>query len=432
MDTRNRIRRRPLPAGRGLRGAVAIQLVVIMVPVIFGMMGFAVDLGRLYLIRGELNQAANSMALAAASKLIGTQSAIDNATTAAQLTLDDTLGTANKYNFGSLPIGQTTGILASTAADPVYFSDVADAISTDAGVGSGNADGTTAKYAQANVTADAPLLFWGLLSLGQQRKTSIAARAVAGISAPLCTACGIEPLAIAPIDATDTTDFGFVAGTQYTFGYVCNGLPAPQALAGTTRRIPYLLLNRYDTGSTFDETQQLFRTGAQGVTPSTTMTQACFTINNTETIWASASVQNCSTNQVSGSVQYALCGLDSRFENNPATSCQAITDLDTISSAYIADTDVASTDDYTAYAGDARRVITIPIVDALSATAGMTIQGFRQFLVEPTANFTGDNPADSNGRFAALYIGSVVPLKQGRFDGGCAAQSGPGKVVLHQ
>ena len=31
-------------------------------------MGFAVDLGRLYLIRGELNQAANAMALASAAQ----------------------------------------------------------------------------------------------------------------------------------------------------------------------------------------------------------------------------------------------------------------------------------------------------------------------------------------------------------------------------
>ncbi len=428
MDTRNQIR----PGCGNLRGAVSIQLVVIMVPVIFGMMGFAVDLGRLYLIRGELNQAANAMALAAASKLIGTTAALDDANTAAQLTLDNTLSTGNKYNFGSLQIGQTTGILASDAPDPSYFSAVADAVSLDTGGGSGNADGTTAKYVQANITADAPLTFWALLSLGQLRKTQIAARAVAGMSAPLCTACGIEPFAIAPIDATDTTDFGFVVGTQYTFGYVCNGLPVPAALGGTSRRIPFLLLDRYDTGSTFDESQQLYRTGAQGVIPSPTLTQACFTVNNPEVVWASATVQNCSTNQVGGSVIDVLCGLDTRFENAPPSGCTGITDIDTISSAYLPDRDVTSLDDYTAYVGSVRRVITVPIVDALSAAGSMTVQGFRQFLVEPTVNLTGVNPSDTNGRFAALYIGSAVPLKQGRFDGGCDALAGPGKVVLHQ
>jgi hypothetical protein len=30
-----------------------------------------------------------------------------------------------------------------------------------------------------------------------------------------------------------------------------------------------------------------------------------------------------------------------------------------------------------------------------------------------------------------LYLGSVVPIRQGRIDG-CQVTSGPGKVVLHQ
>ena len=54
------------------RARSRIQLLVILVPVLFGFMGFAIDLGRLYLIRGELNQAANAMALAAAAQLNGT------------------------------------------------------------------------------------------------------------------------------------------------------------------------------------------------------------------------------------------------------------------------------------------------------------------------------------------------------------------------
>src|SRR3954468_1063676 len=42
------------------RGSMSLQLLVILVPVLFGLMGFALDLGRLYLIRGELNEAANT------------------------------------------------------------------------------------------------------------------------------------------------------------------------------------------------------------------------------------------------------------------------------------------------------------------------------------------------------------------------------------
>ena len=89
---------------------MSIQMLVLLVPVMFGLMGFAIDLGRLYLIRGELTQAAQSMATAAASRLIGTEQALADATTAARLTLEDSAGHGNKYNFGSLLIGGSTGV----------------------------------------------------------------------------------------------------------------------------------------------------------------------------------------------------------------------------------------------------------------------------------------------------------------------------------
>src|ERR1035438_10533632 len=72
------------------RGGVSMPLLVILVPVLFGLMGFALDLGRLYLVRGELNQAASAMALAAAEQLIGTDASLGNATTAASQSLDNT------------------------------------------------------------------------------------------------------------------------------------------------------------------------------------------------------------------------------------------------------------------------------------------------------------------------------------------------------
>ena len=69
--------------------------------------------------------------------------------------------------------------------------------------------------------------------------------------------------------------------------------------------------------------------------------------------------------------------------------------------------------------------------------AAMTVLGFRQFLLDPAADGSY-NPGDANGRFAALYLGSVQPLPQGWFDTRYAPAcrsyltTGPGKVVLHQ
>ena len=126
------------------------------------------------------------------------------------------------------------------------------------------------------------------------------------------------------------------------------------------------------------------------------------------------------------------CGLYSKFDTQPPGACSAVTNIDTLSGVYQPDTDVSDLSDYTAYVGTTQRVITVAVVDALSTTASMTILGFRQFLVEPNLGTTVINPADTNGRFGVMYIGSPVPVRQGRFDGGCGVTSGPGKVVLHQ
>lgn len=408
---------------------MAIQLLVILVPVLFGFMGFALDLGRLYLIRGELNQAANSMALSAARQLIGTSAATNFATNAARLTVDNASLNANKYNFGSLRIGDSSGFYSSDVPDPSYFAAAADAMA--AGQAS-SADATTARYVQANITADAPLTFWALLATGASRKTTVAARAVAGISAPLCTACGIENFAIQALDQTDLVDFGLVTGTRYTFGYVCTGTPPPAVLAGASQRLPYLLLDRYNAGDIFDESQQLFRIGGGGLPGSTVSTQSCFRAGNSEAVWASAVPQTCASQAVPQSVVNLLCGISSRFTNSTPTTCTGVSDVANLSASFTADTDLTDIDDYTTYTGSVRRVITVPVVDTLSAANAMTILGFRQFLLDPTTGSDSNLPSDTNGRFQALYIGSPVPLKQGRFDGGCQAQSGPGKVVLFQ
>jgi Flp pilus assembly protein TadG len=423
---------------------MSIQFLVIMVPVVLGMMGFAVDLGRIYLVRGELNQAASAMALAAAAKLNGTVGALDNATLAANATLDPSLNDANTYNFGSLVVGQGNALLTSVVQAPNYFQNLSDATASlgQTGVTSG-ADGTTAHHAVINLTADAPLVFWSLLSLGQSRKLTLAAAAIAGISAPVCTACGIEPFALAALSAGDPVDFGFVSGTVYTLGMQCTGT-APALLAGTTARVPYLIIDRYNTALPFSEDQQLFRTGANGLIPSTTPTQSCSIIGTTESIWATATPAACTAATPNASLEDAMCGLSSRLTDpTQITACTtAVADIADLAPSYLADTDSLTEVDYTAYTGNGRRVLTLPIVDALSTSPStMNVLGFRQFLLEPTTTSTASPqanvPTDGDGRFAAMYIGSVAPVKQGSLtESGinisCGISNGPGKVVLHQ
>lgn len=422
---------RAVRPGQNQRGATTIHVLVLLVPVFFGFIGFAIDLGQLYLARAEIKSAANAMALAAASQLIGTAASLTNAEAASKLPIENSGGFANKYNFGSVVIGEGSGRLSSPSPEPEFFDTVSAATgegdSSDASSGS-----NTARVVRIDIQADAPLTFFGLLSLGQDRKTPVAARAVAGVSAALCTACGIEPIAVAPLNADDTTDFGFIANTRYTLGYTCTGANQPQGLAGATQRVPYIMIDRYNQNATLfpDESSQAFRAGAGGLPGNSDRTLACVAVNNVETVWASAAPQVC-TAQKPATVTYFGCGLASRFDSALATGCDVVASSSDIITAYTPDSDITDLDDYTAYTGTTRRVITVPIVDSLTTTTAMTVLGFRQFLIEPNQNDINITPSDTNGRFVVLYLGSPVPLKQG-YMGGCNITSGPGKVVLHQ
>jgi hypothetical protein len=203
-------------------------------------------------------------------------------------------------------------------------------------------------------------------------------------------------------------------------------------LPGTAARINYVLLNRLDPNAVVfpDEGSQAFRVGAGGLPGNSSSAQACFQMNNAETIWTAAAVNQCSS-QVSTIVTAALCGLDTRFESSAPSACISIPGVDTLETIYQPDTDTAAWDAYADYPGSGRRVITVPVVDSVSGSASMTVLGFRQFLLIPAEGTSALAPGDLSGRFAAMYIGSVAPVTQGRFDG-CQQAAGPGKVVLHQ
>src|SRR5579871_6883937 len=159
MDLRHRVSRwaagqRRRQGTSRERGVTAVQFLVILVPVVFGLLGFALDLGMMYSVKGELKAAAGSMALAAASQLIGTDASTGAATAAAQATIENTSGFGNRYYFHGFPIGQNTGSLASTVTDPAFYATAADAIASGASGsgGAGGVGGAGAKYVRATVT----------------------------------------------------------------------------------------------------------------------------------------------------------------------------------------------------------------------------------------------------------------------------------------
>ena len=409
-------------------------MAVILVPVVCALIGFALDLGILYSVKGELKAGASAMALAAAQQLIGTDTATAGATAAGQLTIENASSFGNKYYFHGLPIGQTTGSLTSVVSDPAYYATAADALASGSAA-AGESTSAQAKYVRVTMSGQTQLLFWSFLPIVSDRNINVLATAVAGISAPLCQACGIEPLAVAALSQSDTMDFGFTIGTKYSFTYLCNlaaGNVLPPVLAGASQLISYVLLNRLDPNALVfpDESSQAYRDGAGGLPGSSNSAQACFRVNNTESIWVNAAVNACNMS-VASVVTDTLCGLDTRFESATPTGCGGIVGVDTLSTVYQPDTDPNDHDVYTDYTGNGRRILTIPIVDTVSSGSNMVVLGFRQFLLIPIQGALDINPSDMFGRFVAMYIGSVAPLSQGRFDG-CQQTAGPGKVVLHQ
>ena len=179
-----------------------------------------------------------------------------------------------------------------------------------------------------------------------------------------------------------------------------------------------------------DEQTQLYRIGAQGLLPSTNTALSCLSINAEKQIWTNAAPRACNQIVVSQVTSF-LCGLATRFSAETPGACAGVPEVESLAGVYAPDTDLTDVEDYASYAGNARRAITVAVVDQIQNTSSMIVLGFRQFLVEPNPDDVTINPADRYGRFAALYIGYPVPVRQGRFDG-CMVTAGPGKVVLHQ
>ena len=185
----------------------------IMLIVLLGMCGVAVDIGRMYITKNEAQSYVDSAALDAATKLDGTANGIQAATAAVSASV-------NKWQFN------TTSFSGST----VEFSQ--DGVS-----GWSTNPGDPANYTYVRVTATAPnLTLYFLPVVGTPQKTNILASAVAGqiltsgftantINGifPFSPIAHAEGTTSAQVLANDPTgNFGFTPGEFYTFRWAAN------------------------------------------------------------------------------------------------------------------------------------------------------------------------------------------------------------------
>jgi Flp pilus assembly protein TadG len=181
------------------RGAV-IVLVGIAIAVLVGFVGIVIDLGRLFVIKTEMQNALDGCALAAARGLNGLP-----ANTAALLPAENaglTVGNIHQLDFHGENLALTsTDITFSTTLNGTYQTrnDVAPATVPDL------------KYARCTFSRNG-LSTYFIRVLGPDT-ASVSALATATL-APSQTACAI-PLGVCAPNAASPPDFGFISGTWY-------------------------------------------------------------------------------------------------------------------------------------------------------------------------------------------------------------------------
>ncbi len=428
------------------RGATTVYFALFTL-MFLGLLVMATDFGRLYVIQGELQTAADAAALAAATRLTGIAAALTNADDQVTASFDSTTGNDNRFNLRLNQIAAGgSGLVTSTEVS--YFSTLDDALGNVNAGQSGGIDWTSGvypRYVRVQIAAEAPIVFVPFLNPGATSPT-IRASAVAGISAPICTACGIDGLAVLDQSAgEDPLNYGFVPGSFYTLfltplQQTPNAPATPAPLEGTLASVQYVILNHVPGGpSDLDLDGTLFEMGAGAISSSSTLElPGNISIDAVETAYPDLA-GNTAAGTTAG--QNLLCGLNTRFGVDPSENiCGTLVGGEFLDVAilFTADTDTgaetyaagAGLEDYaTEYNGNSRRILTLAVVDAGDT---LTVLNFRQFLIETSPAVTqGINPALVTGAFRAQYIGAVVPLRCGGIGGLCSVSPGVGRVVLH-
>ena len=331
--------------------------------VLFGMLGLTVDLGRMFIVKNELQTFVDASATAACRQLDGTQSGVQLAHGAGTA---GPLGSTqpNGWNF------DTKTILNVTDTYSTGFSGTYDSYGT-ASAGAANT------YRFVNVTANATLPLYFLSAIpGLPIQQLLQAQATAGQQSQTATFAdgGLEPVAPAAHNAADTKNFGLTPNVEYTLKW---GNGSSTTCAGDQG------FNPADSPSSHGFINLGQGNGNSNLTSVIT--------------YGGYPNANSTPNHVSvGDQLNAVPG------NRGASIFSAFADRSN------QDPDQTSLNwaEYKASGtGNGRRIVTAPIYDPAQsggngANAYITIIGFGNFLLDPGVTISG-----SSGPFCAVYIG---------------------------
>jgi Flp pilus assembly protein TadG len=341
----------------------SLALLTVCLIVMLGMVGVTYDLGRMYIVKNELQTFVDASALAAVAKMDGTKTGIDGANATATA---GPLGTSkpNGYDFDSKTISPVTATYASN------FTDTYDSYA----VASSNATNT---YRFINITASAalPMTFLPVLP-GIPTSMTITATATAGQQAGSSVSNGgLAPFVSDAHDATDTKNFGFTENVSYTMKWGnknvtdCagdSGFPAPP--------------NAPSAHGFVDLGQGSGSSGLRGVIVYGGYPNANSTPSS---VYPGMQLFSASGNKGS-SIYSTLAERSNQDPDQTSTTWEAYKAAGT---------------------GNYRRVMTVPVDDPATwagtgGTASVTVVGFANFLLAPGSTISGNS-----GSICASYIG---------------------------
>jgi hypothetical protein len=189
---------------RRQRGISLLLLSTILV-IMLGVLGLAFDLGRMFVIKNELQAFCDSASLAAARNLDGTSSGLDLAHTTAQY---GPLGSSipNKINFDTVNVSNVADKYALTLDG--FYHTYAQALAN------GSLD---FRFVKVTASSRVPLYFLGVIQ-GTPGAVNVSSVAIAGQSqqVALYNDGGLLPFSVAA-HTPGALDFGLVKGQRYTF-----------------------------------------------------------------------------------------------------------------------------------------------------------------------------------------------------------------------
>jgi Flp pilus assembly protein TadG len=384
---------------------------VVSAVVLFGMVGLAMDIGRMYITKNEAQSFADSAALYAAQQLDGTTAGIANA--------DNAVATnPNAWNFGTTAFSGTITEYSADGATNWQTSDKVTALQA-----------LNIRYVRVTPVVNNVALFF-LPVTGTGTTATVKAEAIGGQVLLGCITCtktlppssqnppgssNASPVLfpyspIANLDVTKSADlptkgdpFGFTPGQQYDLKWPAN---ASVGVLGNNK-VPCAgdnntaMVNRESPASS--HLGEIVLNSASALSATITMQD--------DALGVSVSIDQ-SVNPTTGQKNSIVKALNDRVAQ---------------------DSDTTSTT-YPSYSGNGRRLITVIINNGYANAAGTPYSsdqqaiglGYAQFLLLPDYSQSGG----SNNPWCAIYVGPSPSVDTPKTGGGGARGRGVGVVRL--